>query len=135
MKKLILFISFIFVALSCSTDEESQSYYFLKVPIQEVDIPEEFVMGQTYKITVWYYKTSSCNNFDQILYEQSLNTRTIAVQNYVLDRGGCQEISELVSASFDFYVTSNGSYVFKFWQGANSSLGDVYYEVEVPVVY
>jgi hypothetical protein len=41
---------------------------------------------------------------------------------------------ELVDATFNFIVTSNGTYIFKFWQGEDDNGNDLYYIVEVPVV-
>lgn len=134
MKKLFLLVSLIFIAISCSSDEDLQRHYFAKVPVQNVEIPQEFIMGETYTITVWYYKPKTCYHFDQFLYEQSLNTRIIAIQNYIVDDPTCQTLSnQLESESFDFFVSSNGSYVFKFWQGVDENLEDVFYEIEVPV--
>jgi hypothetical protein len=64
-----------------------------------------------------------------------LNERTIAIQNIVQEESTCSTLTdELVYATLDFYVTNNGSYVFKFWQGVDDNLEDIFYEIEVPVV-
>ena len=38
------------------------------------------------------------------------------------------------SYTFNFYVTSNGSYIFKFYQGEDTNGQDVFLTIEVPVI-
>lgn len=133
MKKIISLLA-ILLFTSCSLDDTVE-FRTETLPIVDVDIPQEFVLGQTYTIKVWYERPSTCHGFDGFYYDSYLNERTIAVKNVVVKRNDCQELTnQIVEASFDFYVTSNGSYIFKFWQGVDDNGDYIFYEVEVPVI-
>ncbi|MGV7106690.1 hypothetical protein [Flavobacterium sp. U410] len=135
MKKIFLLLSLVFTIVSCSVNEDETNFHYELLPIQEVEIPSEFVMGQTYQIKMWYYRPSTCHSFGGFYYDKILNERTIAIQNIVQEESTCSTLTdELVYATLDFYVTNNGSYVFKFWQGVDDNLEDIFYEIEVPVV-
>ena len=97
--------------------------------------PNEFTLGETYEITIRYYRPSTCHAFNSFYYEKNLNTRTIAVESIVFEQDGCEALeSVLVEKKLNFHVTNNGSYIFKFWQGANEYGEDVFLEYEIPVI-
>ena len=135
MKKIISLIALFFLLNSCSTDN-GPSYSFEVLPILTVDIPAQFVLGETYPITVHYNKPSTCHHFNTLYYEKDLNIRTIAVETAVEQRNDCQDLSITNGASeytFNFYVTSNGSYIFKFYNGKDDQGNNIYLQYEVPV--
>lgn len=135
MKKFVVFCALMLSLISCSLgDDSSPSYRFEILPIESVDIPEEFTLGETYPITVYYNKPSSCYIFNDFYYDSELNQRTVAVINTVYTDRVCTQQVELASATFNFMVNSNGTYIFKFWQGEDDNGNDLYYIVEVPVV-
>ncbi|MFM2214315.1 MAG: hypothetical protein RL427_1578 [Bacteroidota bacterium] len=135
MKKIISLIVLFFLFNSCTSDS-SPSYSLSFLPIGSVDIPTEFTLGETYPITVYYNRPTTCHYFNGLYYDKNLNTRTIAVESVVEYRDNCQDLSTtdaMDSYTFNFYVTSNGSYIFKFYQGKDDSGNDVFLEYEVPV--
>ena len=135
MKKIISLIALFFLLNSCSTDN-GPSYSFEVLPILTVDIPAQFVLGETYPITVHYNRPSTCHYFNTLYYEKDLNIRTIAVETAVEQRNDCQDLSITNGASeytFNFYVTSNGSYIFKFYNGKDDQGNNIYLQYEVPV--
>jgi hypothetical protein len=135
MKKIISLIVLFFLFNSCTTDN-GPSYSLEFLPIGSVDIPTEFTLGETYPITVYYNRPTTCHYFNSLYYDKNLNTRTIAVESVVEYRDNCQDLSAadaMDSYTFNFYVTSNGSYKFKFYQGKDDSGNDVFLEYEVPV--
>lgn len=135
MKKIVLFLCFISLIISCSPENNGPNVHYENLPIFEVELPSSFSIGETYPIKVWYYKPTTCHGFNGFYYEKDLNIRTIAVQSIVSENSTCQELTnELVEATMYFYVTSNGSYIFKFWQGTNSNGENMFLEIEVPVV-
>ena len=104
--------------------------------IDSVDIPAEFTLGETYPITIHYTAPTSCYLFNYFYYEKDLNIRTIAIENAIANRNNCQDLNaenSLKSYTFNFYVTSNGSYIFKFYQGKNSEGNSIFLEYEIPV--
>lgn len=134
MKKLVLLLSLLFAFNSCSTDD-GDNFRFELIPVESVEIPNEFTLGETYEITIRYYRPSTCHAFNSFYYEKNLNTRTIAVESIVFEQDGCEALeSVLVEKKLNFHVTNNGSYIFKFWQGANEYGEDVFLEYEIPVI-
>ncbi len=135
MKKILSLIALIFIFNSCSTDD-GQNYTLKLFPVESVDIPTEFTSGNTYPITIHYKKTSTCDYFNTIYYEKNSNVRTIAVEMAVLQRNDCEDLTgdaANAQCSFNFVPTTASSYIFKFWQGKDTSGNDIFLEYEVPV--
>ena len=136
MKRLFLLCVLALSFASCSVDGDSNNDFYNEIlPIESVDIPAEFTLGETYEIHVKYLRPSNCYAFSNFYYQSELNQRTVAVINTVYPNRDCTALeNDLVDVTFNFLVTSNGTYVFKFWQGEDASGNDTYYIVEVPVV-
>jgi hypothetical protein len=135
MKKLFALCVLVMSLMSCSLGgDDSTNFYYEILPIDSVDIPDEFTLGETYQISISYYRPSGCYIFNDFYYESHLNQRTIAVINTVYTDLSCTQAMELMTVSFNFKVNNNGSYVFKFWQGEDENGNDLYYIIEVPVV-
>ena len=135
MKRLLVFCLTLILFASCSDDEDSTSFSFEVLPIESVDIPDEFELGETYPITVSYLRPSTCHGFKEFYYLKENNQRTVAPITYVFDNNDCQSLEDkLVEATFNFIVTSNGSYIFKFWQGEDTDGETQYLTIEVPVI-
>ncbi len=134
MKKIISLLALFFLFNSCTPDE-GPNYTFELRPVISVDIPDEFTLGETYVITMHYNRPTNCHFYNNIYYEKELNVRTIAIETAAEDRNGCTETpNDATTCSFNFLVTSNGSYVFKFWQGKDEQGNDIYLEYEIPVI-
>ena len=135
MKRFIVLCLTLVLFSSCSIDDDGTTYSFDVLPVESVDIPDEFTLGETYPITVSYLRPSTCHSFKEFYYLKENNERTVAPINYVFDRNDCETLeNELVEATFNFIVTSNGSYIFKFWQGEDNEGEAQYLTIEVPVV-
>ncbi|MDG1728249.1 MAG: hypothetical protein P8K68_02755 [Algibacter sp.] len=136
MKKiLVLCLTLVFFA-SCSIDDDNTSFSFEVLAVESVDIPDAFMLGEVYPITVSYLRPSTCHAFKEFYYLKENNERTVAPITYVFDNNDCQTLEEdnLVEDTFNFQVTSNGSYIFKFWQGKDASGETQYLTIEVPVI-
>lgn len=134
MKRLlVLCLAMLFA--SCSINDDSTNYSFEVLPVESVNIPDAFELGETYPISVSYFKPSTCHSFKEFYYLKENNQRTVAAITYVFEDNSCTGLEDvLVDATFNFNVTSNGSYIFKFWQGEDTNGEDQYLIVEVPVV-
>lgn len=135
-KKIASLLVLLFLFNACSTDEGT-SYHLELMPIESVDLPTEFTLGQTYPITVRYSRPTSCHFFNQLYYEKDLNVRTIAVECAIEQSNNCHDLAAadaVAEYTFNFYVTSNGSYIFKFYQGKDENGENIFLEYEVPVV-
>lgn len=134
MKKLIALSLALIFATSCSLDNDSSNYSFEVLPVVSVDIPSEFTLGETYPITVTYLKPTTCHVFKEFYYSKNLNERTVAPVMIVYENDTCETLENVSEdATFNFVVTSNGSYIFKFWQGEDANGDDQYLTIEVPV--
>jgi hypothetical protein len=135
MKKYLVVIGFIIATFtSCSIDDNRQSFYLEVLPIQSVELPEEFIFGETHEIFMDYIRPSTCHVFNDFLYQINGQERTVGILNTVYLDDDCQDDLELVTVSFDFNVTSTETYVFKFYQGEDADGVDQYLIIEVPVV-
>ena len=134
MKKLILLLVTVITFSSCLPDDNEPKFRLELLPIESVELPQEFVLGQTYTIMVRYFRPTDCHFYDGIYYEKDLNVRTFAIRNAVNTNNTCLALDNvLIEQTFDFYVTSNGSYIFKFWQGVNEEGDNIFLEYEIPV--
>jgi len=132
---LLVFI-FTFVFTSCSLDDGPENNFYLEVlAIDSVEVPEYFVQGETYEIFMTYTKPNSCYSFNDFIYEIDGQQRTVAVVNtvYANNSSPCTGESEQITVHFNFFVTNNETYVFKFYQGQDEQGEDMYHYVEVPV--
>ena len=135
MKKLVVFCLTLLFLASCTIKDDGDNYSFDVLAIESVEIPDEFILGETYPITVSYFRPTTCHLFRDFYYFKENNERTVAVINTNFERNDCEVLEDqLVTASFNFKVTSNGSYIFKFWQGEDENQEDQYLIIEVPVV-
>lgn len=135
MKRFIVLSLALTLFVSCSLDDDNDDYVLEILPIESVDIPDEFVLGEVYPITVQYYRPTDCHSFKNLYYDKNLNERTVAIISYNFLNDNCTDLTdELVETTFNFMVTGNGSYIFKFWQGEDDNGEDQYLEIEVPVV-
>lgn len=137
MKKIVALCFILLLFASCSlSSEDDTGYSFEVLPVENVEIPDEFVLGETYPITISYFRPTTCHTFKAFYYLKETNIRTVAPINYVSENNDtCTDLEDVVTeASFNFNVTSNGSYIFKFWHGKDDNNGDVYLTIEVPVI-
>jgi hypothetical protein len=134
MKKIVSLIALVFLFNSC-VPEDRTNYLFELLPVESVDIPTEFTLGETYQIKMYYRRPTTCHTFNTIYYDKNLNVRTVAIESAVRQADDCQELVEenLVECYFNFLVTSNGSYLFKFYQGQDDQGNNIFLEYEIPV--
>lgn len=132
MRKILLLLSLFIVLSSCEIEKESVS--IVTLPVESVEIPNEFELGQTYPITMRYYRPTNCHAPYGIYYEKDLNVRVCAVNNIVTDGGNCNNLNNiLVEETFNFTVTSTGNYIFRFWTGEDSEGNNTFLEYDIPV--
>ena len=134
MKKiLILLISLI--SFSCSSSDDSLESYPDPMPVESVDLPNEFISGETYNINITYLRPTTCHAFNDIIYQKNDNERIIHVfGTYFLSNGNCTELNAELEASFSFKETLAGTYILKFWQGEDDNGEDIYLTEEITVV-
>ena len=123
------------LTISCSDEESTPPVHYVLVPIQNVEIPEVMYVETSYNIGVEYVRLSTCHGFDGFYYQKNGFTRTISVQNFVVEKPDCQPLTDQVnSENMLFQPTEPGTYLFKFWKGKDDSGNDVFLEIERTVV-
>jgi len=71
VKKIVLFLSFVFVGLSCDPDNDKPVEFSLElVLIESVRLPEFFVENETYEIEMQYKRPSACHFPNAVRYSQ-----------------------------------------------------------------
>lgn len=137
-KKLLLFIAlplFLLLTNACSPDKGSE-YHYEVLPIESFEVPESFVLGETYSILVRYNRPTTCHYYSNIYWDKNLNERIIAVQSLVEQRNNCLPVAEdemLFTQTFNFMVTNTGSYIFKFFKGHDEDENPIFETIEIPV--
>ncbi|WP_046746088.1 hypothetical protein [Kordia zhangzhouensis] len=138
MKK-ILFVAILvslFMLQACSVDDNSTAeFQFEFIPIESVEMPQEFNFGNTHTIHVTYKQPTTCHSFSNFQYVQEpQNVRNVAVVNFVAIRSDCETLEEeFKTVSFNFSVLDTEPYTFKFWQGKDANGQDMYLIYEVSV--
>ena len=55
---------------SCSIDSDYSPTFYLEVlPIESVNMPQEFVLGETYEIEITYNRPNGCYFFNDFFYQ------------------------------------------------------------------
>ena len=129
-------ILFLLLGLTgCDLGDDQQPNFSLEImSIETVDVPDEFILGQTHEISVTYTRPSNCYEFNDFIVNAEGNTRTIAVVDIVYNNEACIQAIETVTVSFEFLVLSDETYIFQFYQGDGIGGNDQYLIVEIPVV-
>ena len=137
MKKLFLFFAALFMLASCSREDDVPQFNVEFLPVDSVDVPESFAMGNTYQIKVHYKRPTDCYFFNGFYYEEDGDALLVAVQTLVIQDAVCEPLTEPESAIFEFECSPNytsSTYLFKFYKGDNEAGDPTYIEVEVPVM-
>lgn len=129
MKK-ILSILCLFILISCSPETDEVKVNYELVPIQSVVIPDLLYVGIPNNIQINYSRPSSCHGFDKFYFEKNDFTRTIAIQNYVVEKDDCQTLTnDIRQETLKFNPNETGIYTFKFWQGKDGNGNDIFLEI------
>lgn len=135
LKKITLILFLTLFSISCSLDDNEPNYRFEILEIESVVVPDELHLGETHSFIIRYRRPTSCHGFNSFYYDKNLNTRTVAVQGIVLESNNCLPLeNDIQEETLDFFVTNNGSYIFKFFQGKDDNGQDVFLEYEIPVI-
>ncbi len=136
MKKILFLCLTLVIFSSCSINKDNTTFSVEILAVESVDIPDTFELGETYPITVSYLRPTTCHSFKEFYYLKENNERTVAPINYVFEDDTCENTQNntLTESTFNFKVTSNGSYIFKFWQGKGTDGESQFLVIEVPVI-
>ena len=128
----VLFLSF----SSCDVSDDEPNFHFTTLSVLEANLPESFQLNQTYDIEVIYLRPDDCTFFEgfdvAIITETQRNVTVIG--SVFTDDETCAQLTEGVTASFEFNVIFTGTYTFRFYTGQDDSGNATFIEYTVPVV-
>jgi hypothetical protein len=136
MKKLIALICIFVLSVSCTQefDVDGPRVHFELIPVESVVLPTSFSLDTENEIEINYLKPSSCHGFDGFYYAKDASTRTIAIQNYVIEEQGCLPLlNQLETQVLRFKPVTAGTYLLKFWKGKDANGVNLYEEFSVVV--
>ena len=96
--------------LGCSLGDDQENFHFVALPITSVEMPDSFVLNETYQIKVKYLRTSDCEYFEgfDIVKEETTVRNVAAIGSKLSDSDDCKEIEQEIETSFNFVVQEMG---------------------------
>ena len=80
MKRLIIITLSLILFASCSSDDGLE--YSLEIlPVESVNIPESFTLGEIYPITVSYLRPTTCHSCKEFYYRKNLKMKNKKLKN------------------------------------------------------
>ncbi|HMB62689.1 MAG TPA: hypothetical protein VKN36_06425 [Eudoraea sp.] len=137
-KALLLFLCFIgLTTTSCSLDDDGANFYFVPLQIVDAELPESFMLNQTYQIKVTYVAPNDCTTFEGFDITKS-DSEDMIVRNVVaigseIEQQQCTQVVQEIETTFSFLCLYSKTYVFRFWTGEDANGESEYLEFEVPV--
>ena len=131
MKK-ILFICLTLIIVSCSKNEQNNSYLVL-LPIDKAITPQNFTFGTTDTIAVKYSLPSGCHYYHSLYHQHQDNVRIIAIRALESLDVSCTQALVQKEVKFPIEILQKEKYIFKFWKGKDNTGKDIFEERIVPV--
>lgn len=136
MKKILLLVILGIFFFGCNVEDDNpETLQQVLVPITFVEMPDSFILGNTYSIKLKYIRPTACHHFSGISYELDGKEQYFGVLNsFDVNNPNCTEIEGLTGeTSFEFTANKDILYIFKFWQGIDEDGKEIYMEKEVSV--
>lgn len=133
VKRLFFVIFAVVLFVSCSDDDDS-SYHYELLTVEDALVPEEFVFGEIYDLSVKYLVPDNCYINSDVLYEYDQDARNIAVISLVANNDNCDVLDLEQELTLKVQALQSSPYIFRFWQGDDENGEPIYLIVEVPVV-
>ena len=118
-------------------DDGEEKFHFVPLQITAAELPESFMLNQTYQIKVTYSTPNGCTTFegfditeDDTEYSEIRNVVAIGAERENLQ---CTQQFEEIETTFSFLCLYSKTYVFRFWTGEDENGASEFFEVEVPV--
>ncbi|QJP33739.1 hypothetical protein F0365_04625 [Nonlabens sp. Ci31] len=132
--KILMIFTIVAVMLNgCSIDDgDAPVVNYEVIPVVSVELPQAFTFGQIHTIPVLFDFTNDCQQFAGFEVSSNLNERVITVVASATNRD-CEEGLVRTQRDLRFLAASNGTYVFKFFNGLDVNNEATYLEYTIPV--
>lgn len=136
MKKIIYFIATLLFFTNCNVDDDSIESHFEILPIESINLPQQFILGETYTIEFTFIRPTNCHAYDHIINMIENENRTFSVKSVVFEQNNCTNLTtnNIATQSIEFKVTHDQTYLFHIWKGKDSQGIDIYDDYSIPVV-
>lgn len=133
LNKVLGLAALMVLSVGCS-DDLQENFRLVNLKILEADMPEAFMLNETYTIFVTYERMNGCVYFEGFdVHEPELTTREIVAIGTELEEADCTEAITQAQASFNFNVLHEGTYTFRFFSGFDENNQATYLEYSVAV--
>lgn len=134
MKKILALIGIFLLVISCSPESDEPNVHFELLPIESVVMPTEFNVNTENQIVIKFFRPTTCHGFNGFYYTKEDNTRTVAVESFVLEKNDCAPLTnQELEQTLRFKPTETGTFLFKFWKGKDVNGDNIFEEISVDV--
>lgn len=132
---LVMFIALSVTLSSCNDDGDYHDYHLEYIGVKDVELPDEFIYGSTYRIDITIDLPNSCYYFyNQYDYFYEGTSRLIYPIAHIDDGVPCTPNITETTFSIPVKVLQSEPYIFKFYQGEDADGQDIFLTIEVPVI-
>lgn len=136
MKKLVLFLFITGLFTGCSIEDDNQQPKMdVWVPIQSVEMPDNFEKGKSFSVDLIYERPTRCHVFSGINKELVGSNELFfgVINSYDPTNPNCHEEEGLTGdIGFSIDLGKEEFYIFNFWQGVDENDEPVFLTIEVP---
>ncbi|TRX66321.1 hypothetical protein [Carboxylicivirga sp. M1479] len=137
MKYFIPLLLAVFLITACNDDDDydEHDYHLEYIATASVDLPDEFIYGNYYKIKGTIELPNTCYfYYNQYDYFYEGTTRLIYPIAHVDDGVSCDDEVSIAEFVIPVHALQQETYIFKFYTGEDESGEDTFLTLEVPVV-
>jgi len=135
MKRILYLITILIIFTNCSLDDDSIQRHFEVLPIESINLPQEFTLNETYTFEFTFIRPTNCYGYNNIINVAENENRTLAVNAIVFENNDCTPttIDNISTQEFEFKVIYDQVYKFHIWKGKDAQGNDIYDDIEIPV--
>ena len=123
--------------LSCDLHDEGEKYELVALPIAEVQLPESFILNESYLFDISFTRPNACTGFrgfEVVVEETETHTvRHVVAIGAQFQETFCPQATETLQTQMQFVCMYSSPYLFRFYTGDDSDGNPQYLEIEVPV--
>ena len=131
MKKLIVFVLFLSLIYSCTSNDPNLELKIL--PVKSAIVPAEFQYRTVDTLVLKYDLPNACYSFRSVYYEIERNSRIVAINALLDNEISCTQATIEQEIKIPVHVLQEEDYVFRFYKGKDTEGNSIFDNVTVPV--
>ena len=136
MRKLILLFILPLFFISCSDNDDSNIPDFQQsfLPIDDVVLPNVFILNQTNAIRVSFTLPNACFSSPTSFFgQEGGNSTLVAITAIEHLNTNCAQVTSEQELVIPILVTETRDYTFRFWKGQDANGEDIFEVISIPV--